>query len=228
MEDVIKQTYEEMIGIPNIDTNTLEVMYKANRNYFSPELIDLFVKLGNKTSLNFIDLVMYSQVTNLSIVKQFATATSTDDDLYKKWQIVLSEYLKAISFYKKISFITLRNNVLFWLRSKMEQPNLSIMSPKNCKVSIKSTYKPFTGSQASVANDLLVKIHDQINQLRNAQTIAFSYTPRTSSVTVTPTNIMNSIVNKTVNLQLLMNREAMLQNIKISPFLDIVTGSSKK
>lgn len=226
MEDRIKKTYDEMCQISNINVDNLTTIYNANRNYFSPEIIDLIVGLGTKTVLTFVDLLNYSRLASLSMFSKFITA-HTEDDTYRQYHSVISEYLRSISLYKKINFNTLRNSVMFWLRCKMEQPNIAQISPTQCRASIKSTYKPFVGSQTSASNDLLSKLNNQIEQLKRTQLCSFNYVPRSTTVNVSSTNLLSNVVNKLIHLQTLMNREASNQNIKISAFLDIVPISSK-
>lgn len=224
VEDKTKQTYDEMLKCSVGDPTALHNIYMANRNFMNPDTIDAIVLLGSKRSFTFSDFTKFSRLMALPTFEAFSTATPGDDQ-YMQLYSVICEYLKAIAVYRKKNFSTLRQNVMFWLRSKIEQPVANTMNPTSCRVNVKSSFKPEEGTQITVYNDLVRKATEQAKALSTATVHTFNYTPRSASVQMLPHTIVQGLVTKIVNMQTSMKREASAQNLKIPPFLDIIPSS---
>lgn len=188
----------------------------------SPDVVDAVTTIGTKRTFTVGEFAKcFSKIMTLPAFESFANSTPGDEQ-YVHLQSILCEYLKAVSAYKNKNFAHFKNSIFFWLRSKVEQPITNTMNPTTCRVNVKSSYKPEEGAYVTVFNDLVRKSTEQVNMLANANVYQFQYTPRSASVQMLPHSTLNGIVSNLVNLQTVMNREALAQNLKLPPFLDIV------
>lgn len=221
--DRSEQLFEKVKNNPSVECpETLQILHDANRNYFNPSVINMIVELGSKSSIAFIDFVKYSVIMELPIFSNFAQYSQMDD-AYHNTLSTLNVYFKAIALLHNVSYATIRQNVLFWIRSKVEQPINTSIAPKHCRVTVKSTYRPEESQYVTVYQDLIRKSTDQIKALANVSPQVFHYTPKNAPVSMMPNNVMNGIVSNLINLQTLMTREALAQNTKLPPFLDLVS-----
>lgn len=225
-QDRTKQIFEELLKCGVGDANTLKNIYKANRNYMSPDVIDAIVTMGTKRTFTVSEFAKcFSKIMSLPVFEMYSNCTP-GDERHNHLQAVLCEYLKALSAYKHKNFAHFKNNIFYWLKSKIEQPITNTMNPTVCRVNVKSSYKPEEGAYVTVFNDLVRKSTEQVNLMANATVHPFHYTPRTASVQMLPHTTLHGIVSNLVNLQTVMNREALAQNMKLAPFLDIVPNRS--
>lgn len=198
---------------------TIQHLYMQNPSYFSPAVIRCIEFLAKTKKFNLAQFANVAKLLQLNLFKNVIESTCHSEENEINIRI-LKDYLRAICFYRHLPLGSVHYSVLFWLCAKFEQPVSFNMTPSQCRVTVKSTYRPTEG--ANVTADVLSRCTEQMESLRNSDVINYTYTPKTCQVENLPNNIINGVVSNLLNLQTVMNREAQSQNLKLNPFLDIV------